>query len=101
MLDRMPRTTSSAKADSFTFRIEPALKTAFIRIAGEEHKPVGALLRELVRERVERRRRHAFEFEARRQSLEAAAAARDPASDEAAMLRWLDAHLAGLADEWK
>ena len=97
----MPRTTSSAKADTLTFRIEPALKTAFTRIAGEEHKPVGVLLRELVRERVERRRRRAFESEARRQSLEAAAAARDPDSDEAAMLRWLDANLAELGDEWK
>jgi hypothetical protein len=97
----MPRTTSSAKADTLTFRIEPGLKTAFIRIAGEEHKPVGELLRELVRERIERRRRRAFESEARRQSLEAADAARDPHSDEAAMLRWLDANLAELADEWK
>jgi len=42
-----------------------------------------------------------FEAEARRQSLEAAAAAQDPESDEAAMLRWLDAQLAELADEWK
>ena len=69
--------------------------------AGEEHKPVGELLRELVRERVERRRRRAFETEARRQSLESAATARDPNSDEAAMLRWLDANLAELAAEWK
>ena len=97
----MPRTTSSAKADTLTFRIEPALETAFTRIAGEEHKPIGALLRELVHERVERRRRRAFESEARRQSLEAAAVARDPDGDEAAMLRWLDASLAELGDEWK
>ena len=91
----MPRTTSSAKADTLTFRIEPALKTAFTIIAGEEHKPVGVLLRE----RVERsRRHHAFESEARRQ---AAAVASDPNSDEAAMLRGLDANLAELADEWK
>jgi hypothetical protein len=97
----MPRTTPLPKAETFTFRIEPALKTAFTKIAGEEGKPVGVLLRELVRDRVERRRRRAFEAEARRQSLEAAAAARDPGSDEAAMLRWLDASLAELADEWK
>jgi Ribbon-helix-helix protein, copG family len=97
----MPRTTPLAKAETLTFRIEPALKRAVTRIAGEERKPVGELLRELVRERVERRRRRAFETEARRQSLEAAAAARDPNSDEAAMLRWLDANLAELAAEWK
>jgi hypothetical protein len=35
----MPRTTPSAKADTLTFRIEPARKTAFTRIAGDEHKP--------------------------------------------------------------
>ncbi len=97
----MPRTSPAPKDETLTFRIEPALKTAFTRIAGEERKPVGELLRELVRERVERRRRRAFESEARRQSMEAAAAARDPDSDEAAMLRWLDANLAELAGEWK
>ena len=95
------RATSSAKADTLTFRIEPALKTAFARIAGEEHKPVGGLLRELVRERVEHRRRRAFGSDARRQSQEAAAARHDADSDEAAMLRWLDANLAELTGEWK
>lgn len=97
----MPRTTASAKVETLTFRIEPALKAAIARVAEQEAKPVGELLRELVRERVERRRRRAFESEARRQSLEAVAAARDPASDEAAMLRWLDASLAEFADEWR
>lgn len=97
----MPRTAASAKADTLTFRIEPALKTAFTRIAGEEHKPVGALLRDLVRERVERGRRRAFKSEARRQSLEAAAFARDPNSDEAAVMREIDAELSEYFDEWK
>jgi|SRR5271165_4818947 len=97
----MPRTTSSAKAETLSFRVEPALKAAFTRIAGEEHKPVGELLRELVRERVGRRRRRAFEAEARRQSLEAAALARDPNSDEAAVMREIDAELSEFFDEWK
>ena len=96
----MPRSTPPAKVQILTFRIEPALKAAFTRIAGEEHKPVSELLRELVHERVERRRRRAFELEARRQSLEPAAAALDPRSDEAAMLRWLGVNLAELTDEW-
>ena len=97
----MPKTALPNKAGTLTFRIEPALKAALARIAEQEAKPVGEVLRELVRARVERRRRRAFEAEARRQSLEAAAAARNPNSDEAAMLRWLDASLADLADEWK
>lgn len=97
----MPRSIPPAKAETLTFRVEPSLKHALIKVASEERKPVGQLLRELVRERVERRRRRAFETEALRQSREAATAARNPNSDEAAMLRWLDANLDTLADEWK
>jgi len=44
----MPRTSPAPKVETMTFRLEPALKAAFVRIAGEE-------LRELVRERVERK----------------------------------------------
>jgi hypothetical protein len=66
-----------------------------------EHKPIGEVLRELVRERVERKRRRAFEREARRQSSAAAALASDPNSDEAAVMRELEADLAEFTDEWK
>lgn len=97
----MPRPNPPGKAETLTFRVEPALKHALVKLASEERKPVGELLRELVRERVERRRRRAFEAEALRQSREAATVARNPNSDEAAMLRWLDANLDTLADEWK
>jgi hypothetical protein len=45
-------------------------------------------------------RRRAFEAEARRQCLEANAAAQDPSSDEAAVMRELEANLAEFADEW-
>jgi hypothetical protein len=45
-------------------------------------------------------RRRALEVEARRQCLEANAAARDPDSDEAAVMRELEASLAEFADEW-
>jgi hypothetical protein len=44
--------------------------------------------------------RRAFEAEARRQCLEVNAAARDPDSDEAAVMRELEASLAEFADEW-
>jgi len=88
----MPRTSAEPKLDVITFRIAPDLKAAFAEIADAEAKPVGELLRELVRERVEQKRRREFEAEARRQSLAAAALARDPNSDEAAVLRELDAN---------
>lgn len=97
----MPRSNLPGKVETLTFRLEPALKHALVKVAGEERKAVGQLLRELVRERIERRRRRAFEAEALRQSREAASTAGDPNSDEAAMLRWLDANLDTLADEWK
>ena len=97
----MPRTSPVPKAETLTFRIEPALKSALARIARAEHRPVGELLRDLVRARIERGRRRAFEVEARRESLELAAAARDPNSDEAAIMRELEADLAAFADEWK
>ena len=88
----MARTSTDPKADIITFRIPPALKQAFAEIAEEEAKPIGALLRELVRERVEQKRRREFEAEARRQSLLLAEAARDPNSDEAVLMRQLDAN---------
>jgi len=97
----MPRTGTAVKAEILTFRIDPSLKREVSRIARTEHKPVGELLRELVQERVDRKRRLAFEAEARRQCLEANAAARDPNSDEAAVMRELDANFEEFAREWK
>jgi hypothetical protein len=97
----MPRTSAVPKIETLTFRLEPRLKAALARIARDEHKPVGELLRELVRERVSRRQRRAFESEAHRQSLAAAALAQDPASDEAAVMRELEADLAEFANEWR
>jgi hypothetical protein len=93
----MPET----KTETVTFRIDPALKDEFAEIAEAEAKPVGELLRELVRERVKQQRRRAFEAEARRQSLKIAAAAQDPNSDEAAVLREMEAHFADVMREWK
>ena len=97
----MPRTTTDPKADSLTFRIPPALKADLVAIAEKEAKPLGEVLRELIRERIKQERRREFEAEARRQCELINAAAQDPNSDEAAVLRELDAHLDSLADEWK
>ena len=72
---------SETKTETVTFRSRRcSARMTFAEIAEEEAKPVGELLRELIRERVKRQRRLAFEAEARRQSLECAAAARDPNS---------------------
>jgi len=97
----MPHAGSALKAEILTFRIDPSLKREVTRIARTERKPVGELLRELVQERVDRKRRREFEAEARRQSLECAAAARDPNSVEAAVMRELEANFEEFAREWK
>ena len=47
----MPRTTTDPKAATLSFRIAPALKADLAALAEKESKPVGELLRELVRER--------------------------------------------------
>ena len=93
--------STARKVETVTFRIDSVLKTAFAEIAAQESKPIGELLRELVRKHVEQKTRREFEAEARRQSLEAAAAAEDAHSDEAAVLRELEADLEGLSDGWR
>jgi len=99
----MPRASQRSKADSFNFRIDPALKTAFTQATEAEDKPAAQVLREFMRAYVERRKRKAFEAAARRQSRGAAALALDPQSDEAISLRELDALFdeGRLGDEWK
>ena len=88
----MARTSAEPNAEIITFRIPPALKTAFAEIARQEAKPDGELLRDLIRERVARKERREFEAEARRQSIIIAKAAEDPNSDEATIMRELDAN---------
>jgi prevent-host-death family protein len=92
----MARTSSDPKGDIITFRVPPSLKTALAELAERQSKPVGELLRELVRAGLDRAPPANFEAETRRQSLELAAAARDPNSDEARMMRELDANFAEL-----
>lgn len=92
---------SDSKTEIVTFRIDAALKDEFAGIAVEEDKPVGELLRELVREHVKRRKRLAFEAEARRQCELLNAEARDPNSDEAQVMREIEGDLLYFLDEWK
>jgi hypothetical protein len=99
----MPRTKADADAkdETVSFRVPTALKAALFEIAEQEAKPVGALLCELVSDRVRQQRRRAFEAEARRQSLEAAEAEADPNSDAAQVQREIDAFFDEFAHEWK
>jgi hypothetical protein len=92
---------SDTKTETVTFRIEAALKDELAVIAETERKPVGELLRDLVRDHIKRRKRREFEAEARRQSLLIAERAKDPNSDEAQVMRELDAHFADVMREWK
>jgi hypothetical protein len=99
----MRRTSSTPKGETFTFRLEPALKEALARSAADAHMQPAELVRELVRDHVAGKERHAFEVEARRQSQAVAQRARDPHNDEAQVMREIDAGLErdDFADEWK
>lgn len=99
----MPRVSQHPKAETFNFRIDPALKAAFTHATQAEDKPAAQVLRDFMRAYVERRNRKAFETEARRQSREAAERARDPQSDEARSLKEMEALFDedDFADEWK
>ena len=89
----MPRTTRRRKKTSFNLRIDPDLKAAFTAATEAEDKPAAQVVRDFMRAYVKQRERRAFEAEARRQSLLIAEAARDPNSDEAAVMREIDAEL--------
>jgi hypothetical protein len=89
----MPRTSQNPKETSFNLRIDPALKAAFAAATEAEDKPAAQVVRDFMRAYVKHRERRAFEAEARRQSLLVAAAASDPASDDYAVMREIEAEL--------
>lgn len=97
----MTHTSATTKANTVTFRVDPALKAELARLAERNDQSLGELLRELARERIALERRRAFAAEARRQSLAIAERARDPSTDEHALMRELEAELADPGDEWK
>lgn len=86
----MPRTSQHPKETSFNLRIDPALKAAFTAAAEAEDKPAAQVVRDFMRAYIERRERRIFEAEARKQSLAVADRARDPNSDEADIMRWIE-----------
>jgi len=83
--------------------VNATLKAAFTAAAAMEDRPAAQVLRNFMRVYVARRERRAFAAEAHRQSVAAAAAAADPQSDEAAVLRELEADLDALTsgEEWR
>jgi hypothetical protein len=99
----MPRTSQHPKDTSFNLRIDPALKAAFTAATEAVDKPAAQVLRDFMRAYVKRRERRAFEAEARRQSRQLAAEARDPTSSEAEEMRWLEAFVDQdhIGDEWQ
>jgi len=89
----MPRTVSNVKGETFTFRLDPALKDGLARSAAAERVHPAELVRSLVRDHLAEKQRRDFEAEARRQSLAVARRAQDPASDEAQVMRDIDSGL--------
>ena len=90
----MPRTTQHPKETSFNMRIDPQLKEAFTKATEAEDKPAAQVVRTFMRAYVRRHERLGFEAEARRQSLLIAERAHDPSSDEAQVMREIEADLA-------
>lgn len=99
----MPRVSLNPKDSSFNFRIDPALKAAFTAATEADDKPAAQVIRDFMRAYIKRRARQAFEAEARRQSLSIAERARDPASDDYAVMQEIEAEMGrdDFADMWK
>jgi len=89
----MPRTTQHPKETSFNMRIDAHLKDAFTKATEADDRPAAQVVRTFMRAYVKQRERRVFTAEARRQSLEAAALARDPSSDEYTVMREIEAEL--------
>ncbi len=90
-----------SKEDSFNFRVDSQLKTAFQAATAAEDIPAAQVLRNFMRAYVESRQPQDFVAEAKRQSALIAKASRDPASDEAQVMRELEDDLQSFPEEWK
>ena len=99
----MAHPSTQPSSETFTFRLDSSLKTGLNRLAANEHIQPAELLRKLLRDHISQQERLAFEREARKQSLSIAKRALDPKSDEAQIMRELEAHLEDddFAGEWK
>lgn len=64
----MAKTTQHPSVSTFTFRIDPTLKSEFMATAEADNQPVAQVLRALMSAYVARKKRKEFEAEAHRQS---------------------------------
>lgn len=87
--------------ESVTFRLDRGLKAELADLANRDRKSLGALLRDLARDRINAEHHRSFEREARRQSRAAAKLARKPGTDEHAVMREIEAELGEFGSEWK
>jgi hypothetical protein len=97
----MSRSTA-AKDETFTFRLDEALKKELARAAADADVQPGELVRALVRRHLDHTKRLAFQAEARRQSLVVAEQAADFERDDSEVIRELDAYLdsGAFGDTW-
>lgn len=85
----LSRASSQPRDDTFNFRVDPALKSDFRAAARAQHRPAAQVIRDFMRDYVQRQRQRDFLSEADRQSRAIAELAADPDSDEAQVLREL------------
>lgn len=99
----MPRTSQHRKETSFNLRLDPALKAAFTKATEAEDKPAAQVIRDFMRSYVETRERRAFEAQAQRDCLAINEAVRDPNSDEAQVMREIEAEMndPSFWEDWK
>jgi hypothetical protein len=90
----MPRSSQSPKETSFNLRIDPALKSAFTQATEAEDKPAAQVIRDFMRAYVRARARRAFAAQAERDALVIKKAAADLKSDEAQVMREIEAEMA-------
>ncbi|MBM4184125.1 MAG: hypothetical protein FJ207_07830 [Gemmatimonadetes bacterium] len=91
---------STDPKEPVNFRLGRGYKQALERLADEQDKTFGQLVREVVERYVTDQERTAWEREARRSAEVLGDAARDPGSDEARVMSALDANLEEFANEW-
>jgi len=80
----LPQTYQRRKEDTINLRVDPDLKAEFMAATETENKPVAEVLREFMRNYIQRARRRKFAAEARRQSQLVANSA-----DETEVMNWI------------
>jgi len=93
MVPHMSVTDRKLATETLTLRLDRQLKDEFLAVAEEERRPVSELVRSLMLDHIQLRRREQYQAEARRQSALAA-----ESFDEEEVMRWVEA--AGEMKDW-